>query len=355
MTGTKIQNETGSNMSSTDTPQMASEIRLAQHLKGELTLDNFDLVAVAVPALRDGEVLVRTDYLGLSVAYLEMMRVDSTLPIPPWQVGQRIGGGAVGTVAASSSPDLAVGDLVQTMAGWCEYSVGPAQQYRKLDPDGLPSPVHYLSQGPTAYYGMAEIAKVGEGDVVFVSGAAGGVGSLAGQIARCRGAARVIGSAGSKEKVGYLVDTLGFDAAFNYHDGSAVDHLRELAPEGITVFFDNVGGTLFDAAIEAAASGARVAVCGSLSTQIGDHAERFPQPDLTAANAKQIEVLPFSTYHTPDQIAAWTEHFSRWLAEGRFVFPHTVVDGGIRQVPQALVSLLAGEYRGNVSVRVLAD
>jgi NADPH-dependent curcumin reductase CurA len=342
-------------MTMTEIPQTASEVRLAQHLNGDLTVDNFDLVTVEVPIPGTGEVLVRTDYLGLSVAYLEMMRADSTLPIPPWQVGQRIGGGAVGTVVASDSSDLAVGDLVQAMAGWCEYSAGPAAHYRKLDPAAFPSPVHHLSQGPTAYYGMAEIAKVGEGDVVFVSGAAGGVGSLAGQIARCRGAAKVIGSAGSKEKVDYLVNELGFDAAFDYHDGPAVDHLREFAPEGLTVFFDNVGGDLFDAAIEAAAPGARVAVCGSLSTQIGDHAERFPQPDLTVAHAKDIEVLPFSTYHTPEQIGAWTEHFSRWLAEGRFVFPHTIVDGGIAQAPRALVSLLAGAYRGNVSVRILAD
>jgi hypothetical protein len=91
------------------------------------------------------------------------------------------------------------------------------------------------------------------------------------------------------------------------------------------------------------------------NTAAGAAAERFPQPDLTAANAKDIEVLPFSTYHTPEQIAAWTEHFSRWLAEGRFVFPHTIVDGGIAQAPRALVSLLAGAYRGNVSVRILAD
>lgn len=207
------------------------------------------------PEPATGEVLVRTDYLGLSVAYLEMLRADSRLPIPPWEVGQRIGGGAVGTVVRSISADLAVGDQVRTMAGWCEYSAGSADQYPKLDPDLFPSPVHYLSQGPTAYYGMSEIAKAGAGDVVFVSGAAGGVGSLAGQIAKCRGAAKVIGSAGSQAKIDYLVDELGFDAAFDYHDGPVLDHLRELAPEGITVFFDNVGKEQFDAAVEAAAPG----------------------------------------------------------------------------------------------------
>ncbi|MGW0810260.1 zinc-binding dehydrogenase [Nonomuraea sp. NPDC002799] len=341
-------------MSETMTADTAREVRLAQHLTGELGLDNFEVADVALPELGAGEVLVRTDYLGLSVAYLEMMRADSQLPIPPWSVGRRIGGGAVGTVVRSRSGDLAVGDLVKTMAGWCDYSAGPAGSYQRVGRDQFPSPVHHLSQGPTAYYGMAEIAKAGEGDVVFVSGAAGGVGSLAGQIARCRGAAKVIGSAGSKEKVAYLVDELGFDAAFDYHDGPIADQLNELAPEGITVFFDNVGGEQLEAAIEAAAPGARFALCGALSAQIRGGADRFPGADSAAAAAKGVQVLPFSTYHTPEQISAWTEHFSAWLAQGRFVFPHTVVDSGLAGAPQALVSLLKGDYKGNVSVRIAA-
>jgi NADPH-dependent curcumin reductase CurA len=342
-------------MNETNLPNSAHEVRLAKQLEGELTLDNFEVIQVEVPEPGEEEVLVRTDHLGLSVAYLEMMRADSQLPIPPWNVDQRIGGAAVGTVVRSNSADLVVGAVVKTMAGWCEYSAGPAHEYYPIDPGLFPSPVHHLSQGPTAYYGMAEIAKVGEGEVVFVSGAAGGVGSLAGQIAKCRGAAKVIGSAGSKAKVDYLVDELGYDAAFDYHDGPVVDHLRRLAPEGITVFFDNVGGEQLEAAAQVAVPHARFALCGALPAQIRGAGHRLPGPDLPAAAAKDIEVLPFSTYHTPQQIAAWTEHFSRWLAEGRFVFPHTIVDGGLRAAPQALVSLLKGAYRGNVSVKVAVE
>ncbi|WP_405691270.1 hypothetical protein [Streptomyces sp. NBC_00057] len=137
---------TDSTMSTT--PDTMWEVRLAKHLKGDLGTDTFDLVQVPTPEPVTGEVLVRTDYLGLSVAYLEMLRADSRLPIPPWEVGQRIGGGAVGTVVRSISADLAVGDQVRTMAGWCEYSAGSADRYPKLDPDLFPSPVHYLSQGP---------------------------------------------------------------------------------------------------------------------------------------------------------------------------------------------------------------
>lgn len=328
---------------------MNTELRLARHLAGELTIDHFDVVPVDMP---DGEVVVRVDYLGLSVAYLEMMRADSHLPIPPWQPGQRVGVAGVGTVVRSDSDALETGDLVATMTGWSEYAAGPAAAFPRLDRELFPSPAYHLGQGPTAYHGMVDIAEVGPGDVVFVSGAAGGVGSLAGQIARCRGAATVIGSAGSPAKVDYLVRELGFDAAFDYHDGPPADRLRALAPDGITVFFDNVGGTQFDAAVANARPGARFALCGSLATQIGDHPERFPEPDLTATTAKGIEVRPFATHHTPDQIAAWQTHFATWHAEGRFTYPHTIVDGGLKAVPAALVDLLAGAYRGNVAVRL---
>jgi NADPH-dependent curcumin reductase CurA len=324
------------------------EIRLAAQITGVPTLDHFAVAETEV----DGEVLVRTDQVGLAATYLELMRADCTLPVPAWQPGRRVGVAAIGTVVRSDSPELVVGDLVQSMAGWSEYSAGPAAGYVKLDRELFADPGYHLGQGPTAYYGMADVAAVGEGDVVFVSGAAGGVGSLAGQIARCLGAARVIGSAGSPEKVEYLVDELGYDAAFDYHDGSAADRLGALAPEGISVFFDVVGGEQYDAALQAALPGARFALCGSLSSQLGDAAERFPKPDRAAAEANGIELLPFSCYHTPDQIAAWSKHFSTWLGEGRFIYPQTVVEGGIEDVPRAFLSLLQGSYRGNVSVRL---
>ncbi|MGW1950230.1 zinc-binding dehydrogenase [Streptomyces sp. NPDC001940] len=327
---------------------ISREIQLAAQISGVPTLDHFTVAKTEV----DGEVLVRTDQVGLAATYLELMRADCTLPVPAWQPGRRVGVAATGTVVRSDSPELAVGDLVQSMAGWSEYSAGPAAEYVKLDRTLFADPGYHLGQGPTAYYGMADVAAVGEGDVVFVSGAAGGVGSLAGQIARCLGAARVIGSAGSPAKVDYLVNELGYDAAFDYHDGSAADRLRELAPEGISMFFDVVAGEQYDAALQAARPGARFALCGSLSSQLGDAAERFPKPDRAAAEAKGIKLLPFSCYHTPDQIAAWKEHFSTWLGEGRFIYPQTVVEGGIEDVPRAFLSLLQGSYRGNVSVRL---
>ncbi|WP_217161440.1 NADP-dependent oxidoreductase [Streptomyces sp. AC512_CC834] len=333
-------------------PRTAREVRLTEQLEGELTLDHFGIVQTPVPQPNVGEVLVRTDYLSLAAAYADLMRPGCQLPVPPFLAGERLGGGAVGTVVRSASDKLAVGDLVHSMSGWSEYSAGPAETYAKLPAGLFPSPAYFLSQGPTAYYGMADIARAGEGDVVFVSGAAGGVGSLAGQIARCRGAARVIGSTGSKEKIDYLVDELGYDAAFDYHDGPVVERLRELAPNGINVFFDNVGGEQFEAAVQTAAPHARFALCGALAGQIGGGRAAHPRLDLMRAITRHLEIRPFACYHTPEQVSAWYEHFAQWHGEGRFVFPHTTLDGGLARAPEGMLALLNGRYRGNVAVRI---
>jgi NADPH-dependent curcumin reductase CurA len=323
------------------------EVQLAAQIAGVPGPEHFTVAENDI----DGELLVHTDYLGLAATYLELMRPDCHLPIPPWPPGQRIGLIAIGTVLRSTGPDLREGDLVQSLSGWSTHSAGPAAAYLKLDPDAYPDPSYHLAQGPTAYYGIAEVAKVGRGDVVFVSGAAGGVGSLAGQIARNLGAAKVIGSAGSPAKVEYLVDELGFDGAFDYHQDPAAA-LRRLAPEGITVFFDTVGGALYEAALGVAVPAARFALCGSLSSQLGAAPQRFPEPDRAAAHAKNIELLPFSCFNTPEQIAAWHANFRAWLDQGRFVYPQTIVKAGIDAVPDTFLSLLRGAYRGNVAVRL---
>ncbi|MDT7788871.1 MAG: hypothetical protein QOF58_7290 [Pseudonocardiales bacterium] len=333
-------------------PAKAREVRLAAHVTDVVTKANFDVVKAAVREPGDGEVVVRYDYLQVTAVMQDLMREDADLPMPTYKVGEPLWGFAVGKVVKSNSPDLKVGDDVEGMNGWNEYAVGPAQSFWKLDPTMFPTPQHYLTQGPTAYHGIVDIAQVKEGDTVFVSGAAGGVGSLAGQIAKCMGAKTVIGSAGSQKKIDYLVNELGFDAAFNYKKGPIVDQLRKLAPEGIDVFFDVVGGETFEAAIQAAAQDARFALCGALSGQIGNGDGAFPRLDIMHSIVRQIQIRPFATYHTPDQIWAWQSHFSQWLKEGKFVFPHTVVEGGLGKAPQALIDLLRGKHSGNLLVKL---
>lgn len=263
-------------MTTEEIPAKAKEVRLAARPDGALTLAAFEVVEVEVPEPAEGEVVVRTDYLQLTAVMQDLMKPEPNLPMPGYQVGETLWGGGVGTVVASNSPDLAVGDTVQNMGGFRAYTVGPAGEHWKLDPTAFPSPLHHLTQGVTAYHGIVDIAEVKDGDTVFVSGAAGGVGSLAGQIAKLQGAKRVIGAAGSKAKVEYLVNTLGYDAAFDYHDGPVVDRLRELAPDGIDVFFDTVGGEQFEAAVQAAAPNARFALCGALAGQVGEVHRSLP-------------------------------------------------------------------------------
>lgn len=298
-----------------------------------------------------GEIRVRNDFMQVTAVMADLMAENPGLPMSSYLVGEPLWGGAVGTVIESAS-DLAVGTVVQHMNGWREEFTAPASSVYPVSPETLPGAEYVLNQGVTAYHGMADIAAVREGDVVFVSGAAGGVGSLAGQIAKALGAKTVIGSTGTADKVKYLVEELGFDAGINYRNGLVQEELAELAPDGINVFFDTVGGHQFEAAVQAAAPDARFALCGALAGQIDGGTAGSPRLDIMTAIVKQLHIRPFSTFHTPEQLAAWETHYGQWLAEGKIVFPHTIIDGGLDAAPAVLDALLKGKYRGNVLVRM---
>ena len=329
----------------------ASSITLVRHPVGKISADDLQLVnAELTDDLAEGEVLVKNDFMQVTAVMADLMEENPDLPMPPYLPGQALWGAAVGRVMASRNEKFSVGDVVSHMSGWRESFISDGSDLWALIEGAYPETYYTLNQGPTAYHGIVDIAEVTDGDVVFISGAAGGVGSLAGQIAKRRGAKKVIGSAGSDEKVRYLVEELGFDAAFNYKDGSVKEKLRELAPDGLNVFFDTVGGEQFEAAIPNAAQGARFALCGALSGQIGEAIGGFPRLDVMTAVVQQIKILPFATYHTPEQLWAWNQSYIQWLQEGNFVFPHTLVEGGIYAAPSALVDLLAGKHRGNVIV-----
>lgn len=339
-------------MSNESIPTTSREVRLASYPEGEVTAGHFEVAETELPGPAEGQVLVRNLWMSLGAVYRDQMTPGTDLPIPVFQLGQPMWGRTVGTVVRSGSPELPVGRLVEHFNGWREYAAGHAGEFFERDAGLLPAPEHFLSQGPTAWRGMVDMAQVGDGDVVFVSGATSGVGSLAGQIAKLRGAKRVIGSTGSKEKIDFLVDELGFDAAFDYHEGPVADRLAELAPDGISVFFDNVGGDQFEAAVKVAAPHARFALCGALSGQTGGGDGGSPRFDLMAAFPKELVLRPFATLHTPGQIADWNEHFGGWLREGRIVFPHTAVEGGVPALPETFIALLNRKYSGTVVARL---
>lgn len=328
----------------------AHMIQLTRHRVGREPASGLTAaVAVELAEPGSGAVLVRNTHLQLTAVMADLMRSEPELPMPGYELGAPLWAPAIGVVVDSHNPDLPTGAVVHHRSGWQDFAVLPAGQAFPVDPD-LPEPKYALNQGVTAYHGMVDIADVQLGDIVFVSGAAGGVGSMAGQIAKALGAERVIGSAGGPEKAAYLVDYLGYDVGIDYRTGDFAGQLHKAAPEGIDVFFDLVGGEAFEAAVDAAAPSARLALCGAVSGQLDDGDGAHPRLNIMRAIVKELVIRPFSTRHSPDQIRAWNEHYACWLAEGKIVYPHTTVPASLDGSAAVLDGLLAGDYRGTVLV-----
>ncbi|MGW5745924.1 NADP-dependent oxidoreductase [Amycolatopsis sp. NPDC003861] len=330
----------------------ATEIRLASRPEGVPTHDNFEIVDTEVPTPGDGQILVRNLVMSVDPAMRGRMK-DVKSYAPPFQVGEVMSGGAVGEVVESNVDDVKVGDHVLHQAGWRTHAVLDAGRYVKVD--GAAAPLStYLGvlgmPGLTAYAGLLESAEFKPGDTVFVSGAAGAVGSLVGQLAKLKGAKRVIGSAGSAEKVRHLIDDLGFDAAFNYKDGPVAEQLHQAAPEGIDVYFDNVGGEHLEAAIDAITLHGRIAICGMISTY--NATEPTPAPrNLAQVIAKRLTIrglLVIDHWHLQQQFVT---EVAPLVSSGEIKYSETFVDG-IRNAPEAFLGLLSGANTGKMLVRI---
>jgi len=334
------------------TPTTSREVRLAARPTGWPTTENFNVATVDLPELQDGEVLVRNAVMSVD-PYMRGRMDDRPSYVPPLQVGAALDGGAVGEVVVSKSDSVATGTQVLHGFGWREYAVLPAKRVQPIDTAVAPASA-YLGvlgmPGFTAYVGLTEIAAMKEGDAVFVSGAAGAVGSLVGQIARRRGASRVIGSAGSADKVRHLVDDLGFDAAFNYKDGNVGKQLREAAPHGIDVYFDNVGGDHLEAAIGSLNTFGRVAVCGMISQYNATEATPAPR-NLALLITKRLSIRGFIVSDNNALQPAFLDEVGPWVRDGSLITEETFVDGGVDAAPQAFIDLMRGENTGKMLVR----
>ncbi len=327
------------------------EIRLASRPTGFPTPENFQLAEVELPALADGQALVRNLYMSVD-PYMRGRMNDAKSYVPPFQIGKALDGGAVGEVIASKAPGLTVGTVVTSNFGWRDFFVAEAKHLR-----AVPQPMQPLSiylgvlgmTGMTAWGGL-ELVGVKEGDVVFVSAAAGAVGSVAGQLAKLRGC-RVIGSAGTAEKVKVLTEELGFDAAFNYKDGKIVDQLKAAAPDGIDVYFENVGGEHLEAALSALRPFGRIAACGMISAY--NDAKPVPGPcNLPFIVGKRLTIKGFIVTDFADRTGDFLKEVGGYIAAGKKLKTKETVVEGLERAPQALLDLLRGENIGKMIVKL---
>ncbi len=328
------------------------EIHLVRRPVGEPVPEDFATVQAPVTAPEPGQVLVRNDWLSVD-PYMRGRMNDVKSYVPPFALGEAMQGGAVGTVLESADPAVPVGATVLHMAGWREYATLPAAEVRVVDPELAPAQA-YLgvlgTTGLTAYAGLVEVAPVKEGDVVFVSGAAGAVGSVAGQVAKRLGAAKVIGSAGGPAKAARLTGEFGYDAAIDYRAGELEQQLKQAAPEGIDVYFDNVGGEHLRAAIARLRVGGRVALCGAISQY--NAAEPVPGPDnLALAIGKRLTLRGFIVMDHMHLAKQWIPQAAQWLRAGELRTEETVVEG-IDQAVDAFLGLARGANTGKMLIRL---
>lgn len=328
------------------------EIRLAARPVGFPKDSDFELAETPIPSPGDGEVLVRNVYMSVD-PYMRSRMAERKSYAPSFKVGDPMTGGAVGQVVESRSDALAVGDWVNSMNGWREYYVADGGSLMKIDPALAPvsKALGVLGlTGFTAYVGLLDLGQPKEGETVFVSAAAGAVGSVVGQLAKLRGC-RVVGSAGSPEKVAHLRE-IGYDEGFDYKRESPADALDRLCPDGIDVYFENVGGDHLEAALPRMRTFGRIVVCG-LIAQYND-TELQPGPSLVPLLTSRVTIRGFIVSDHFDRLADFLRDMSGWYREGKVTDEETVVDG-IENAPAAFMGLLRGENRGKMLVKVGPD
>jgi hypothetical protein len=328
------------------------QITLASRPVGFPKVSDFNLVYTPLPSAAAGEVLVRSIYLSLD-PYMRGQMSDAELCGRPVAVGEVMAGGAVAFVVESEDPYLRPGDLVQGMLGWQEFAVALGRTLRKIDPGLAPisTALGVLGvPGLTAFFGLLDVCDPQRGETVVVSGAAGAVGMVVGQIAKLK-ECRVVGVAGADAKVSWMLDELGFDAVLNYN--AAVDFhsgLEELCPDGIDVYFDDVGGAITDAVVRRINTRARIAVCGQLSQYNLEEPEMGPRW-LSRLISKQAKMQGFLVSGYAERFPEGLEQLAMWLRQGKLKYREEVAQG-IEAAPQAFIGMLRGNNGGKQLVQL---
>lgn len=327
------------------------QFKLAKRPVGMPTRSDWDFVEAPVPQPAEGEVLVRVNYISLDPAMRGWMNEGRSY-IKPVELGDVMRAGVVGRVVESKADGLAEGDYVTGNLGVQEYATAQGRHVVKVDRSvaALPTYLGTLGMpGITAYFGLLDVGQLKEGQTVVVSGAAGAVGSVVGQVAKIKGA-RAVGIAGGPEKCAYLVDELGFDAAIDYKAGELSKRLREACPDRINVYFDNVGGEILDTCLMGLALHARVVICGAISQYNNTTAPTGPANYMSLlVNRARME--GFVVFDYADRYAEAVMQMAQWMGEGKLKTREDIVEG-IEAFPDALLKLFNGENTGKLVLKV---
>jgi len=331
------------------------QITLAARPVGVPKESDFRLVELPVPQPREGEFLVRTNYVSVD-PYMRGMLARADSYAGSVAIGDVVPGGAVGTITASRHPEFSEGEVVQGAWGWQEWAVSDGKGVRRVDPSLAPvsTSLGILGMpGLTAYFGLLEVGRPKEGETVFVSAAAGAVGSVVGQIAKIKGC-RVVGSAGSAEKVDWLLGELGFDAAFDYKQARSLRAaVRRACPDGVDVYFDNVGGPITDVVFRSLNTGARVVVCGQIDQYNNTEAAVGPRK-LWHLIVKQARAEGFLVDQFTERHEEGRRRLAQWVRQGKLKYRETIVEG-IANAPAAFIGLFTGDNIGKMLVRVASE
>lgn len=333
---------------------------LASRPKGAPTAENFRLEQTAVPAAKEGELALHTLYLSLD-PYMRGRMSDAPSYVPPVKIDDVMTGEAVSRVVHSNDPNFKVGDLVLAYTGWQERTVVNAKEVKKVSGPALQHPSLALGvlgmPGNTAFMGLLDIGQPQAGETLVVAAATGPVGSLVGQIAKIKGC-RVVGIAGGEDKCRYAVEYFGFDECLDHRAPDLDKRLKAACPDGIDIYFENVGGAVFDAVLPLLNSKARIPVCGLVSqynaTELPDGKDRLSLLASTILR-KRIRMQGFIiTQDYPHRYAEFAEQMGEWFAAGKVKFREDVVDG-LEHAPQAFIGLLEGKNFGKLVVRIAKE
>lgn len=326
---------------------------------GAPTLENFRLEETAIPVPADGLVLLRTLYLSLD-PYMRGRMSDAPSYAPAVEIGAVMIGGTVSRIERSLHPDYQAGDLVLSFNGWQDYALSDGTGLTKLDPL-MPQPSLALGvlgmPGFTAYMGLLDIGQPKAGETVVVAAASGAVGSAVGQIAKLKGC-RVVGIAGGAKKCRFVTEALGFDACIDHHGADLDQQLSMACPKGIDVYFENVGGKVFDAVLPLLNPAARIPVCGLIAhyndTALPEGPDRLPLLTRTLLT-KRIKMQGFIIFDDyGHRYGEFSSQMSAWVKEGKIKFREDLVDG-LENAPQAFIGLLEGKNFGKLVIRVAKD